>query len=684
MKTSINDKIHRLGKKVSKALINQCCLFALLPLQLLAQVQWASKIITFSSEYSSGNGQQYRASQVIGKPNKLPQAESGATAWRPNQEDSGEEWIKVGFDVPITVSQIAIVQNYGAGCVIKIVLSDEQNPAQENTITVAQSPKNPLFVYKLPKPTTFKVASLKLFLNTKKVSGWNEIDAIGISSNAMPTNILPNLVADVPKDLKQENLGNNVNSDAGEVAPIISPDGKTLYFTRFNHPQNIRSKDDYDVWYSEQKEGQWQQAKNIGRPVNNESVNSITHISPDDRTAMLMNAYRPDGTFGLGASTTRKNAAGWTSPQQMNIENYTNSHPKAFAGFYIGPYNDVMILSLQDQNSVGGADLYVSFLQANGAWSAPKNIGKINTADDELTPFLATDNRTLYFTTDGRSGYGGTDIFLSKRLDDTWLNWSEPENLGPSFNDDNFDAHFTIPAAGDYAYFCTTKDEKFGFDIYRIKLPEKLKPAPTAILKGTVIDQATQKPIEAEVLIEDLDKKQPPQKLEYDPAVGDFKLVLENQKQYGLTAKKQGYQSASSVIDLSNEKTYQEIRKDIFLAPIEVGQKITLNALLFKQSLPELLPSSLPELERLKNVMIENPTLEILLEGHTDNVGDFDANLQLSKQRVDEVKKYLTTNGISASRIQTKGLGGTQPISSNYQELTRKLNRRVELTILKK
>ena len=135
---------------------------------------------------------------------------------------------------------------------------------------------------------------------------------------------------------------------------------------------------------------------------------------------------------------------------------------------------------------------------------------------------------------------------------------------------------------------------------------------------------------------------------------------------------------------MSNEKKYQEITKEILLAPIEVGQKITLNALLFKQSLAELLPTSIPELERLKETMIQNPNLEILLEGHTDNQGDFDENLKLSKARVEEVKKYLTTNGIAQNRIQTKGLGSTQPVSSNYQELTRKNNRRVELTILKK
>ena len=655
------------------------------PFVAFTQVQWASKVLGVSSECPLGNQGQYMAKQVIGKPSKLPQAESGGTAWRTKSEDGGEEWIKVGFDNPLNVRQIAIAQNYKPGCVTKIILSDNQGNEQViSTFNPALLTK-PLLLINLPIATKFKVSSLQLFLNTKKVKGWNEIDAIGISENNLPIKASINLVAGVPAKLKAENLGINVNSGTNEVAPVISPDGKTLYFTRFDHPKNTRSKEDYDVWFSEFINEKWQEAKNIGKPINNWGVNSITYISPDDRTALLMNFYMPDGTLRKGVSMSRKDNTGWTFPKNVIIKNYDSFGTESVAGFYIGPSGNTMILSFQDKNSMGNDDLYITFRQPDDTWSEPKNLGNsINSADNERTPFLATDNKTLYFTSDGHSGYGGMDIFLSRRLDDTWLNWSEPENLGPAFNSIEDEAHFTIPASGNYAYFCSANNAIGLFDIFKIELPEPLRPIPTAIVKGIVLDQSTKKPIEAEVVIEDLDKKLPAQNINFDPSVGEFKLVVNLEKQYGLTAKKQGYQSASTVIDLSNEKKYQEITKEILLAPIEVGQKITLNALLFKQSLAELLPTSIPELERLKETMIQNPNLEILLEGHTDNQGDFDENLKLSKARVEEVKKYLTTNGIAQNRIQTKGLGSTQPVSSNYQELTRKNNRRVELTILKK
>lgn len=662
---------------------NWFALLCLISLNAPAQTRWASQLLGVSSEYTPANGQQYKGTQALGRPNKMPQAESGASAWRPAQEDSDEQWLKVGFDTPAPVRQVVVAENFGAGCITKILAYDPQGKEyllhQNNEAT----PKAVGRMWRviLKTPTSYPVAAIKLVLNTKKIAGWNEIDAIGVSVAAQPIEATINLAANLPQTLKKENLGPNVNSKANEVSPIISPDGKTIYFTRYDHPQNSKPSEDYDVWLSEEKNGAWQLSKNMGSPVNNGYQNSISYISPDDRTALLMNEYRPDGTLTKGVSISRKNQTGWTFPQALNLKNYANEN--AFSGFYIGPTGSVMVLSLQNQETIGDADLYVSFRQTDGSWSTPKNMGNtINTADAELTPFLATDNRTVYFTSNGRSGYGETDIFLSRRLDDSWANWSEPENLGAAINTTDFEGHFTIPASGAFAYFCSTENSLGEFDIFRLKLPETVQPVPTVLLQGSVIDQKTKQNVAAEVILEDLDQKLPPQKLDYDPAVGDFKLVLDTKKQYGLTAQRKGYQSAGTVLDLTKETKYRELRRDILLAPLEVGQKVSLSTILFEQSKFNLLPASTPELDRLAQLMIDNPKMEILLEGHTDNMGDFDANLQLSKDRVEEVKRYLATKNVPTDRVQTKGWGPTKPVSPNTSEDARKLNRRVDFTVL--
>ncbi|WP_428666628.1 OmpA family protein [Runella sp.] len=663
----------------------QCLLLVLAGLCAQAQnEQWASNVLGVSSEYTAGNGQQYRAIQILGKPNKLPQGESGASAWRPEQPDKGEEWIKVGFETPIAVRQIAIGENSGAGCITTIFAYDTQNK-EYNVYTgkpeTTQRGAGMLRVW-LPQLTTYKITSLKIVLDTKRVKDWNEIDAVAISASETPIEAQINLAKNVPKELKKENLGPNVNSKANEVAPVISPDGKTIYYTRYDHPENLKTKEDYDVWFAEEKGGVWQKARNMGTPVNNTAENSICYISPDDRTALLMNIYRPDGTLSKGVSISRKNKNGWTFPQELRLQSYVNEH--SFSGFYISPNGKIMVLSLQDANTKGGADLYVSRLQNDGTWSPPANMGAdLNTADDEFTPFLATDNQSIYFTSNGRSGYGEMDIYVSRRLDESWTKWSEPENLGPAFNTSDYEAHFTIPASGSYAYFCSSENSLGEFDIFRIKLPESVRPIPTVMLQGSVVDDLTKQAVAAEVIVEDLDQKQPPQRIDYDPAVGDFKVVLDTQKQYGLTAQRKGYQAAGTIVDLTKEKQYREIRREIPLTPIEIGKKITLNTIRFAQSKFDLLPSSLPELDRLAQMMAENGSMEIMLEGHTDNVGDFDANVQLSKDRVEEVKRYITTKNISAARIQTKGYGPTRPIAPNTNEESRKLNRRVEFSILK-
>jgi hypothetical protein len=328
-------------------------LFFLGQLAQAQQLQWATKVLEFSSEFTGSNGHQYRAVQLLGKPNKLPQAESGASAWRSAQPDAGEEWIKVGFETPMEIRQVVIAENFGAGCVTMVVAYDNQNKEYTLYKSKPEATKRGAGMHRiwLPQLTSFKVAAIKVVLNTKLVAGWNEIDAIGISSSDKPVEAVINLAKDVPKELKKENLGPNVNSKANEVAPVISPDGRTIYFTRFDHPENLKAKEDYDVWFAEEKNGVWQKATNIGNPVNNLQENSICYISPDDRTMLLMNIYHPDGALSKGVSISRKNSAGWTFPQELRLQSYVNEH--SFSGFYIGPNGKVMVLSLQDANTKG-------------------------------------------------------------------------------------------------------------------------------------------------------------------------------------------------------------------------------------------------------------------------------------------------------------------------------------------
>jgi outer membrane protein OmpA-like peptidoglycan-associated protein len=333
----------------------------------------------------------------------------------------------------------------------------------------------------------------------------------------------------------------------------------------------------------------------------------------------------------------------------------------------------------------GRQDLYVSFLEADGTFSSPKNLGSgINTAGIEGSPFLAADNKTLYFSTNGRPGYGNLDVFVSKRLDDTWANWSEPLNLGAKVNTPFWDNEFSITAKGNVAYF-SSGGQNYGenADIYKIDIKELARPEPVAMVYGKVLNKKNNQPIATKIAYTDLKTNKNAGLASANPADGSYKIYLPKDKAYSFFAEKEGFFAIKENIDLAGLKTYTEIERNIYLVPIETNIDIKLN-LFFVQSKAILLPSSEDELQELLGLLQTYPNMMIEIAGHTDNVGDPRKNKLLSQERAKKVKEYLVEKGIASARIQTIGYGGSKPIADNKNEETRKQNRRVEFRILNK
>lgn len=659
----------------------------LLCFQSIAQKTfWASRVIAFSSEYSDlYTTKENRAIQALGKPNMLPQFGKSVCAWQPQTQDNTlEEFLIVGFDTLMSIKQVAVAQNFGQGCIVKIEAFDEFDnlkPLWINKNSPTADVGKMLNII-LPKPTNFRVRGIKIVLNTALVKDWNQIDAIGISQSEIPIKATINVAKDLPAEIVKENLGTNVNSAYREIAPVISPDGKTLYYTRWKHPENLGTGKNQDVWFSEiQKDGKWGLAKPIGQPINNTEHNAICAISPDGKTILLNNIYLKDGSMSKGVSMSTKTPTGWGFPKSMLVKNFKNKSD--FAEYSFSPNGRVMIMTGQFSETQGGKDIYVSFLQPDDTWSEPRDLGKkINSADEESTPFIAADGKTLYFSTKGISGFGNNDIFLSRRLDDTWLNWSEPENLGSVINTSEWDGYFTISALSDYAYFSSQENSLGDEDIFKLSVPESIKPNAVVQLTGGVFNKVDNKPISARINVQSMTDGDTVC-VTYDPLTGDYKMMLPTKQSYTISATKKGFMAVSEPLDFTKDNNFKEIKKNIYLLPIEAGQKMILNSVFFEQSKSVIIDTSFPELDRIVKAMKENPTMEIMLEGHTDNQGDWNANLLLSKERVEEVQKYLATKGVNMKRIQVQGYGSTRPVASNNSEEKRRLNRRVEVTIIK-
>lgn len=491
-----------------------------------------------------------------------------------------------------------------------------------------------------------------------------------------------NLLTTATFDIVKKRLGPEVNTPYIEKWPVVSPDGKTLYFARNVNANNIDEPPADDIFYSEAtSDSTWSKALPMPKPLNNDSYNTVMSVTPDNNLLFLIHQYNRDGSFKApGFSTSSRTANGWSMPRDVPMKNYYND--ARTNEFYLSSDQKIMILGVERKDTHGGNDLYVSKLQSDGSYSEPQNMGAVlNSLGDEVAPFLAADEHALYFSSNGHPGYGGYDIFISRRLDDTWLNWSKPQNMGPQINTVAWELYFTIPASGAFAYMAIAENDNL--DLYRVNLPRVFRPEPVVIVSGKVIDTKTKKPLEASIRYSDLLSTESPGRATSNPGDGRFKIALPAKRNYAFLAQKEGYYATSENLDLSNLKEYEEITKDLYLTPIEAGQVIRLNNIFFDFNKSELKKESFPELTRLIELMKTNSKLVIEVGGHTDNVGDDAYNLKLSQSRADAVVRYLTSNGISAVRVTAKGYGESKPVSVNTTDEGRSTNRRVEFTIVK-
>lgn len=668
-------------------LVSLLFLFDTTPAQV---VQWASKVLEFSSELTPV---QYSARQVLGKPNVLPAGGQNPNAWVPDRPNR-KEFLKLGFDQPMQVRQIAIAESYNPSALYRVSLIDENG--QEylvHTLNPQAIPLKGRMLNLFVERTPYKVAAVKLEFDGAAVPDYYGIDAVAIADSEYPVIAFIPQPALLASGIVVEHLDENVNSEYSEVNPLLSPDGKTLYFSRRNHPQNIGGVNDKeDIWYSELgPDGKWQLAKNMGREFNNEYpnfINTITSVTPDGKSAIMLlgNRYLPNGKMLAGVSISTNVGGSWSKPVPLNIINDYNYNEKA--NYFLANNRRTLLMSVEREDSFGDRDLYVSFMNEDSTWTEPLNLGSvINTAGTESSPFLAADDKTLYFSSNGFSGYGGSDIYVSKRLDDTWTNWSEPENLGPDINSPLEDLFFNIPANSEYAYYSREVSEN-NLDIFRVKLPIYRSPEPMVIVKGRLLDAETGQPIGAKIVYERLPDGKELGITQSDPKTGEYEITLPPGQLYGIRAEAKDHVSENQNLDLRNFTSDQVIgQNDIILQPIRVGRigeniTLTLNNIFFDFDKAILRPESYPELDRLVKTMSERPSMRVEIDGHTCDIGEESYNMELSQRRARAVRDYLVSKGIDSSRIDMKYFGETRPAVPNTSKENRRQNRRVEFKIL--
>ncbi len=371
---------------------------------------------------------------------------------------------------------------------------------------------------------------------------------------------------------------------------------------------------------------------------------------------------------------------GFSTPVPINFPSFYNWYRKAdnpyqqvFGGSALSSSGRTIIYSAQQKKNVGKLDLYATFQSDNGLFEEGINLGSmINSAEEEMAPFLAPDDKTLYYSSSGRKE--GVSIYVTRRLNDQWTSWSEPQELSPNLRGVNF---FSIPAQGNWAY--VSRDG----ELYMASIPKSFSPEPVVVIKGKVVDEDGN-PLSASVLYESLSKKKSLGSTISDPNTGEFSIILPYDENYGFFGEKEGYLPSSQNLNLvGKEKTDEEKTVVLVLPKIKKGNEMVLNNLFFAFRSIEIAKESESELDRLASLLKKNPRLKVVIEGHTDNVGGESANKKLSVERALSVAGYLKQkHKLEEGRITTKGLGQTDPIADNKSDEGRAQNRRVVFKIL--
>jgi len=373
-----------------------------------------------------------------------------------------------------------------------------------------------------------------------------------------------------------ENLGSKINSKNSEVRPTISADGKTLYFiveTNSNSPKNKNKKNSIqEGWTSElNSDGTWGQAVKCGSPINGANKdNAIFWTSVDGSKIIIRGTYENGKYTGRGFSFCTKTSEGWSTPQSIKIKGYNAMSVDKYDGVCLTSDGKTMLLYLSEEKNSWLNDIYVSQLQSENEWSTPQKItsDSISIDDyDEIAPYIAADGVSMYFSSDRRGGHGGYDIWMTKRLDDTWMHWSTPVNVGDSVNSNQWEAYFTLDAKAEYAYIATTRNSIGAIDLCKIKLSENQKPKAVTLLQGKVYNADNNDLVSNAEVTYEIEGSNNPVVVQIQNEV--FKTVLPYGNKYVITAKGDGFVTNTQTIDLTNLAPYQELHKDLFLNPVK-------------------------------------------------------------------------------------------------------------------
>jgi outer membrane protein OmpA-like peptidoglycan-associated protein len=508
-------------------------------------------------------------------------------------------------------------------------------------------------------------------INEYKSKGGTQIDRAKVDRILRVASFGTQAIKD-PFPFDPQNLGTNVNSPLNDYFPGVTADGQTLIFTRLINGNN-------EEFYISKKEGDsWGPSRNMGSPVNTALNEGTISLSSDGQYIFFTGCNRQDGEGSCDIYFSALDGDTWRKPQNLghpiNTRAWDSQPSVSFDG-------KTLYFSSARPGGFGESDIWYSTYD-KGRWSVPQNIGaEINTTGSEQSPFIAKDDQTLYFISDGHEGLGGMDIFVSRRQPDG--TWGKAINLGYPINTHQNEMCISISADGETAYIASQRPEGIGgLDIYSFTLYEAARPLKTAFVKGVVYDARNLSKLQARIELIDLSNGKPIIEASSNKLTGNFLFCLQGNKNYALNVSKDGYLFYSENFSLKEQSVDKPLYLDVPLNAITTGEKVVLKNVFFDVDKYDLKHESKVELDKVVGLLNQNPGMRIEISGHTDNTGIKQKNIDLSNNRAKSVMDYIVSQGITAQRLTHKGYADSQPVADNKTEEGRKLNRRTEFKII--
>lgn len=517
-----------------------------------------------------------------------------------------------------------------------------------------------------------------------------------------------------PANYSIVNIGTEINSEWRDYAPVLNEDETLLIFTSRRKDGNLNENVDADnipfedIFYSEKVDGKWSRAENIGNIINTQSHESNLALSADGNQLYL---YNPENEGDIYLS--EKNGGVWSSPEPLSDAINSSFMENSIS---ISPDKSILFFASNRPGGFGGIDIYMSSTDKKGNWSKSKNLGPmINTEYDEEGPFIDYDGKTLYFSSMGRKGMGGHDIFKTE-YDSIADQWAEPVNLGFPINTPDNDVYFVSTKDGKRGYYASVRTDGMGYqDIYMITIPEigedvellanekedikenekpeekqiaiekkekeNLSPV---ILTLNIEDNATGVPLDATVKLRRAGDNIVVAVRKLTTGVYEMQVADEKETEYVLSAEKEGYMFKNLKIMLPAAKNETiSLTRNIEMDKLQKGLQSVLRNIYFDFDKSSFKINSYDELNKIEQLMAVNDKIKVEISGHTDNIGEKNYNKWLSQKRANAVVAYLVNKGLDERRFIAKGYGETMPLASNDNEQEgRMLNRRVEFKIL--